>query len=129
METASADNHEAFGHFLVVEGVDLTHGHSAHVFQGVEVHDGAICYDAGDFVDDYRVDPDLDKDRSFLFVVGIDDSHVTSLGLPPVEIRDCAVHPASAGVAGWCRRTVRECSATDGTDFQRDGEELVLDFT
>ena len=42
-----------------VEGVDIYYGHSAHVFQGVEVYRGKpILYDTGDFIDDYAVNPD-----------------------------------------------------------------------
>ena len=44
----------------------MIHGHSAHLFQGIEFYKGKlILYDTGDFVDDYQVDPLLRNDRSF----------------------------------------------------------------
>jgi poly-gamma-glutamate synthesis protein (capsule biosynthesis protein) len=129
MVEAPAENHEVFGRFLVDEGVDLIHGHSAHVFQGIEVHDGApICYDMGDFVDAVVVDPDLHNDRSFLFVVHVEDGAITRLRLRPVEIRDCAVHPAPEDVAAWCRETMRERTASYGTDFERADDDLLLEL-
>lgn len=117
-----------FGRWLVDEGVDVVHGHSAHVFQGVEVHEGRpILYDTGDFVDDYAVDPELRNDRSFLFVLRIaDDGELLELRLRPTEIDDCAVHEASPDAADWARERMRELSAPFGTTFERDGSALVL---
>lgn len=117
-----------FGRWLVEAGVDLVHGHSAHVFQGVEVHEGVpICYDTGDLVDDYRVDPELRNDRSFLFEARATADGVRELRLQPVEIDDCAVHLADGDVAEWCRETMRRRSADVGTTFETDGEALVVD--
>lgn len=59
---------QAFAHGAVERGVDLVHGHSAHLFQGIEPYrKGLILYDTGDFLDDYAVDPVLRNDWSFLF--------------------------------------------------------------
>jgi poly-gamma-glutamate synthesis protein (capsule biosynthesis protein) len=113
-----------FGRWLVDRGVDVVHGHSAHVFQGVEVYEGRpIVYDAGDFVDDYAVDDDLRNDRSFLFEVGVDgEGTPTELRLHPTAISDCAVHPASAPVAAWSRDRMRALSRPFGTEFrERNG--------
>ncbi|MDG5820095.1 CapA family protein [Natronococcus sp. A-GB7] len=117
-----------FGRWLVEAGVDVVHGHSAHVFQGVEVHEGRpILYDTGDFVDDYAVDPELRNDRSFLFVLRTsDDGELLKLRLQPTEIDDCAVHEASPDAADWSRERMRELSAPFGTVFERDGPALVL---
>ncbi|MFU8869218.1 CapA family protein [Natronococcus sp.] len=117
-----------FGRWLVEQGVDVVHGHSAHVFQGVEVHEGRpILYDTGDFVDDYAVDSRLRNDRSFLFVLRIaDDGEVLECRLHPTEIDDCAVHEAPPDAADWARERMRELSAPFGTAFDRDGSALVL---
>ena len=64
---------QRFGRWLVEQDVDLIHGHSAHIFHGIEVTGaGPIIYDAGDFVDDYAVNDELRNDRSFLFVLEFD---------------------------------------------------------
>ncbi|MFC7082030.1 CapA family protein [Halorussus caseinilyticus] len=117
-----------FGRWLADRGVDLIHGHSAHVFQGVEIHDGTpILYDCGDFVDDYAVDPDRRNDRSFLFEVGVEDGEITELRLLSTEIHDFAVHEASPRAAAWSRSRMRELSAPFGTEFEDDDGELVVD--
>ncbi|NUB89783.1 CapA family protein [Haloterrigena sp. SYSU A121-1] len=128
MVTEPPDSFRAFGRWLVEEGVDVIHGHSAHVFQGIEVYDGApIVYDAGDFVDDYAVDDELRNDRGFLFELAVtEDGTPTELRLRPTEIDGCAVHEASPDAAAWARDRMRELSAPFGTAFDRDGEALVL---
>ena len=113
--------------WLAERDVDVIHGHSAHIFQAVEVHEGSlVLYDCGDFVDDYAVDPDLRNDRSFLFEVEVVGGEVAALRLVPTETEGCAVRLASEGAAEWSRRRMCELSKPFGTTFERDGGTLVL---
>ncbi|WP_254766925.1 CapA family protein [Salinilacihabitans rarus] len=130
MRTTPPEPFREFARWLVDEGVDVVHGHSAHVFQGIEAYDGTpICYDTGDFVDDYAVDPGLRNDRGFLFELSADDEgRPTELRLLPTEIDDCRVQRAGPEAARWSRERMRELSEPFGTEFERDGEELVLSF-
>ena len=123
-----SDSFRRFGRWLVEAGADVVHGHSAHVFHGVEVHEGRpIVYDAGDFVDDYAVDERLRNDRGFLFELSIDsDGRPSELRMHPTEIDDCAVHLADPEAAAWSRERMRTLSAELGTSFDRDGAALVL---
>lgn len=119
------DRFREFAHWLVDEGVDVVHGHSAHVFQGVEDYRGRpVVYDAGDFVDDYAVDFDLRNDRSFLYELHAVDGRPDRLVCHPTEIRDCAVHRVENG--RWWRDTLRDRSADLDTDFERSGEGLAV---
>jgi len=123
------ERHERFGRWLCEQGVDLVHGHSAHVVQGIErTAEGTICYDCGDFVDDYAVNEGLRNDLSFLFVLGVEGGEPVRLELHPTRIDDCAVHAATDGAADRVRRIVRERSSDYGTDFRREGEALVVDL-
>ncbi|KAB1188362.1 MULTISPECIES: CapA family protein [Haloferax] len=117
-----------FAHWVVEQGVDIFHGHSAHVFQGVELYDDSlILYDTGDFVDDYAVDPVLRNDRSFLFEVEVTSSgRVRSLRMIPTEIADCAVYSAFPTVASWCRDQMRTRSSQFETQFEVEDEALVV---
>jgi poly-gamma-glutamate synthesis protein (capsule biosynthesis protein) len=90
------------------EGVDLIHGHSAHIFQGIEVHRGKpILYDTGDALDDYAVDPVLRNDRSFVFLADVEGSRVRALRLLPILLQGTRAGLAAAGTsrkpAGACR--------------------------
>lgn len=82
-----------FAHQLLDLGVDIFHGHSAHIFQGIEFFDRKlIMYDTGDFVDDYYVDPVLRNDRSFFFKVEVDQNGIRGVELVPVLISDFQVN-------------------------------------
>lgn len=130
MVEAPPGSFREFGRWLVNEGIDVVHGHSAHVFQGIEIHDDRpILYDTGDFVDDYAVDGDLRNDRSFLFELQVTDAGVPQrFRLHPTAIYDCAVHKADHQASEWSRRRMRELSVEFGTDFKRDGDELVCEL-
>ncbi|MGA8164527.1 MAG: CapA family protein [Waddliaceae bacterium] len=92
MRERPPEHFRSFARELIEEGVDIFHGHSAHIFQGVEVYgDGVIFYDTGDFVDDYWVDPVLANDRSFLFLVEAAKEGIVGIRLIPTVIDNCQV--------------------------------------
>ncbi|WP_427172523.1 CapA family protein [Arthrobacter sp. 92] len=79
--------HQALGRALVEAGADVVFGHSAHIFRGVEIHQGRpIIYSAGDFVDDYAVDPEERNDQSFIFGLETHDGVPALLRLHPTVI-------------------------------------------
>jgi poly-gamma-glutamate capsule biosynthesis protein CapA/YwtB (metallophosphatase superfamily) len=109
-----------FARWLVDSGVDVVHGHSAHVPQGIEVYEGApVLYDCGDLVDDYIVKEDLHNDRSFLYELVIEDGAVAAVRLHPVEL-DVGVDTASPAAARWLRGRVRALSARFGTTIRSE---------
>lgn len=80
----------AFARRVIDAGATIFWGHSAHVVQGVEFHDSRlILYDAGDFVDDYVVDPVLRNDLTALFLARVDERGVAGLSVVPVRIAGC----------------------------------------
>lgn len=87
MRERPSDQFRAFAHALIDLGVDILHGHSAHLFQGVEVYKNrVILYDTGDLVDDYVVDPHLRNDRSFFFLFKVVRGRIISLEMVPTQI-------------------------------------------
>ncbi|UCF44530.1 MAG: CapA family protein [Planctomycetota bacterium] len=102
-----------FARKVIDAGVDIFHGHSAHIFQGIEVYKGnLILYDTGDFVDDYAVDRSLRNDESFLYLVEVDKGGVRKAELVPVLISEMQVNKAKGrdykGIIGKMRRLSRE---------------------
>lgn len=82
-----APHFRTFAHALIDLGVDILHGHSAHVFQGVENYKGKlILYDTGELIDDYAIDPFLRNDRSFFFVIKANKKKLLSLQMIPTRI-------------------------------------------
>ncbi|MFU1782261.1 CapA family protein [Haloarcula japonica] len=125
--TEPAETQQAFARWLVDNGADVVHGHSAHVIQGVEVYRGRpIMYDTGNFVDDYAIKDGYRNDRSFLFELHIDDGRLAAIELTPVENAYTQVGHADDTVAEWLRETVRERSRSFGTTIERDGRGLRI---
>lgn len=84
-----------WAHAVIDAGADIVHGHSAHIFQGIELYNNkVIMYDTGDFIDDYAVDPLLRNDQSFLFTVTVNKSGPQSIKLYPVLIDTMQVNQA-----------------------------------
>jgi poly-gamma-glutamate synthesis protein (capsule biosynthesis protein) len=117
-----------FAHAVIEAGADIYHGHSAHVFQGIEVYRGRpILYDAGDFVDDYAVDPCLRNDWGLLFRLPIAPAGVTQIELIPVLIADCQVNTAVGSVQEAIAERICALSAEMGTSLRREGERLWVE--
>ncbi len=80
-------HHIEFAHQLINSGVNIFHGHSAHVFQLVEIYkNSVIFYDCGELIDDYIVDPLLRNDESFLYQVILEKYTIKKVILKPIRI-------------------------------------------
>ena len=119
-------SHRVFARALVDAGADVVFGHSPHVVRGVEVYGGRpILYGAGDFVDDYAVDPVERNDRSFVFVLRTEDAVPIELRLHPTEIVDFHARLADRYAAEIARDMAQRCAAL-GTRAVWDEEESCL---
>lgn len=108
-------------------GADILYGHSAHVFQGVQVIDGSlVMYDTGDFLDDYAVDPELRNDWSFIFLVEADETGPTSLRMFPVRLHYARVDLATGSEFEAICDRMCVLSSELGTDLRRTHEGLEL---
>jgi poly-gamma-glutamate capsule biosynthesis protein CapA/YwtB (metallophosphatase superfamily) len=117
-----------FARAVVDRGADVYYGHSAHVFQGVEVYRGKpILYDTGDFIDDYAVDPDLRNDRSFLFCISMEDGDLRRLELFPVVLPYARVELAGGEEREAIFALIQDLSAEMDTTFERREDRLVLE--
>lgn len=118
-----------FAHRMVEAGVDVLHGHSAHVFQGVEVYRSRlILYDTGDFVDDYYVTPSLRNDRSFLFLLKVDRKGLRALEMIPVLISELRVNRARGKDQAETIGRMRALSKPFGTVLEERAGRLSLDL-
>jgi poly-gamma-glutamate synthesis protein (capsule biosynthesis protein) len=79
--------HQDLARDLIDAGADLVFGHSPHIFRGVGIHrNHPIIYSAGDFIDDYAVDPVERNDQSFVFMLDTDGGTPRTLRLYPTII-------------------------------------------
>lgn len=129
MREKPVKNFIEFAHALIDMGVDVIHGHSAHIFQGVETYqNGLIMYDTGEFIDDYAVDAYLRNDLSFFFLCEVGISGLRKLKLIPLRIRNMQVNIAGREDRSWSIERMKELSAELGTNFL-EMEELQLDLS
>src|ERR687897_1846767 len=117
-----------FARAVMDRGVDVYYGHSAHVFQGVEIYRGKpILYDTGDFIDDYAVDPKMRNDWSFLFRVSVEEGTFRRLELFPVKLSYARVDLATGDERETILDRMEYLSAEMGTVFARREGALVLE--
>ena len=117
-----------FARAVVNRGADVYYGHSAHVFQGVEIYRGKpILYDTGDFIDDYVVDPRLRNDWSFLFKISLEGSEFQRLELSPVTLPYARVQLAKGSEQEAILVRMEHLSGEMGTAFVRREGRLVLE--
>ena len=101
---------------LLAGGATLLAGHSAHLFHGVAP---CVLYDLGDFLDDYRVDPELRNDFGLLFLVDLASGSLEAI---PLKLEFAHTRFAEREDAAWIRRRFTEASAAFGTAVtQQDG--------
>jgi poly-gamma-glutamate capsule biosynthesis protein CapA/YwtB (metallophosphatase superfamily) len=125
MSTAPPDRHRAVAADLVAAGLGALAGHSAHVVHGVERFDGApICYDLGDLLDDYAVDPVLRNDLGMLALLRPGER----LELVPLRLEFARTTLArGADLEAITERIIRASRAL-GTELRREGDRLVLEL-
>ncbi|HEX2729658.1 MAG TPA: CapA family protein, partial [Rubrobacteraceae bacterium] len=118
-----------FARAVIERGADVYYGHSAHVFQGVEVYRGKpILYDTGDFLDDYAVDERLRNDRSFLFRVSVEGGELRRMELFPVSLSYAGVELARGAERGEILARMEFLSAELGTVLQHRADRLVIEL-
>jgi poly-gamma-glutamate synthesis protein (capsule biosynthesis protein) len=82
-----AEGHIEFGRALIDAGADIVFGHSPHVFRGIEIYrQKPIIYAAGNFIDDYAVDPGERNDESFIFIIEENGGRIDKIELHPTVI-------------------------------------------
>ncbi|HET9555544.1 MAG TPA: CapA family protein [Actinomycetota bacterium] len=110
---------------LVEAGATLVAGHSAHVPHGVA---GPVLYDLGDFLDDYRVDPQLRNDLGLLFLVTLDGRGPIRLEALPLKLEYCHTRLATGDDIAWMRRRFRAACADLGTTVEEAAGRLLISW-
>jgi poly-gamma-glutamate capsule biosynthesis protein CapA/YwtB (metallophosphatase superfamily) len=104
---------------MLAGGATLIAGHSAHVFHGVAPR---VLYDLGDFIDDYRTEPDLRNDLGLLFLVELDGDRLEGI---PLKLEFTHTRLATGDEAEWIKRRFTAACAAFGTDVSEEDGRLV----
>lgn len=120
-----------FAHRLIDRGVDIIHGHSPHVFQGIEIYKGKpILYSTGDFLNDFL--PLAGTEEQFLYSIVMEGdtempgNAIKEIRLSPIKIENLQVHLADDKSAERTIETMRRRSAIFGTEIlSEDGKGYI----
>jgi poly-gamma-glutamate synthesis protein (capsule biosynthesis protein) len=116
-----------FAHAVIDAGADIFHGHSAHIFQGIEIYRGRlIMYDTGDFVDDYAVDEDLRNNQNFLFLITLSKKRIEKIELIPGLISHMQVNRAKGTDLEDIMGKMIKLSEEMGTKIVRSNDRLEV---
>jgi poly-gamma-glutamate synthesis protein (capsule biosynthesis protein) len=116
-----------FAHQAIAAGVDVIHGHSAHVTQAVErIGSGIVLYDTGNFIDDYWRIPFRRTRWSFVWLLEWNESGLGRLKLVPVVTRPRPVRLATGRLRGAIADHIRALCAKLGTPVQASEDGLVI---
>lgn len=116
-----------FAHEAIDSGYKILFGHSAHLFHGVEIYkECPILYSAGDFVDDYQVDPELRNDHQLFFELVVTGNSLERIFLHPVFIQNCQVVPAGEEAFEYTVRKMMELCEEMGTNVNRTGNRVWI---
>lgn len=118
-----------FAHTVIDVGADIFHGHSAHIFQGIEIYKGKpILYDTGDLIDDYYVYEEHKNDQQLLFLVTATSDEVERIELIPLLISMCQVNRAKGPAFDEIFERIRKLSEAMGTEIRREDDRLVIEI-
>ena len=126
MRTSPPPRHRTVAGDLVAEGLGALAGHSAHVVHGVERLDGApICYDLGDLLDDYAVDPLLRNDLGMMALLHPGER----LELVPLRLEFARTTLARGPDHAAIVERVILASRAMGTDLRLEAGRLILSLS
>ena len=122
-----SDKFRQLAHAAIDMGWKILFGHSAHVFQAIEIYRGCpIIYAAGDLVDDYYVDPVFRNDHQLLFEMALSGRVLKRIDLHPVFIQDCQTRLANPEQSGYVFAHMRAMCQEMGTRVRQEGEQCWI---
>lgn len=116
-------------HAAIDMGWKVLFGHSAHVFNGIEIYRGCpIIYAAGDVIDDYRIDPAFRNDHQLLIEIGVVHQSLSHIRLYPIVIMNCRAWPAAGKQFDEIAGRMAALCMEFGTRVMRNGHDLWIDL-
>ncbi|HBR70753.1 TPA: poly-gamma-glutamate biosynthesis protein [Candidatus Dependentiae bacterium] len=106
-----------FAHEIIDAGADIFHGHSAHIFQGIEKYKNKlIFYDMGELIDDYAVDPILRNNCSIFALITLNKKELISFKVVPLFIDHMQVNKAKDKNHEWIAQRIKKLSEEFNTE-------------
>jgi poly-gamma-glutamate synthesis protein (capsule biosynthesis protein) len=126
---APSEDFVDFAHGVIDAGADIFHGHSAHVFHGIEIYRGKpILYDTGDLINDYYVDRQYRNDQQLLFLIHATCGQIEQVELYPIRIHQLQLNRASGDTFDEIVERIGTLSQAFGTEMERGNGRLVIEL-
>jgi poly-gamma-glutamate synthesis protein (capsule biosynthesis protein) len=125
--SAPPQRFRAFAQAAIARGVDVLHGHSAHLVHGVERSGrGVILYDTGNAPDDYTRVPLVPQHWGFLFLLDLEGGRPRRLRLIPFENQPLPLRRPEGVLRVAMLRRMRAACAELGTPVTETAEGLAI---
>jgi len=116
-----------FAHACIDLGFKTIFGHSAHVFQGIEIYKGApILYACGDFVDDYAIDPIEQNDKGAFYVCNIENNQLIDIEITPIHIKNFQSTLADQQATDWIYQRMSSRCQTLGSNLEKQDRKFLI---
>jgi poly-gamma-glutamate synthesis protein (capsule biosynthesis protein) len=116
-----------FARAAVERGVDVLHGHSAHIVHGVEaIGRSVVLYDTGDALDDYSRVPLVPQHQGFVFLLDLEQGRPRRLRLVPTENNPLPPRLAAGRVRAGMLLRMRAACTSLGTATRETAEGLEI---
>jgi poly-gamma-glutamate synthesis protein (capsule biosynthesis protein) len=118
-----------FARAVMDSGADIYHGHSSHIFQGIELRGRKpVLFDTGDFVEDYGCPIGYPNDWSFIYLLDLDEESrvMKRLTLVPIFISRFQANIAPPFLAKRiCERMAGLCAEMGTKTMIEDGKVVI----
>lgn len=127
LRRSPSEHFRAFARDAIRAGVDVVHGHSAHVAQGVErLGAGLILYDTGNFIDDYWKIPFRRTTSTFIWLLDLRAGAPLGLKIVPVITKPQPLRLAKGARYGEMIGHMRALCSRLGTATAESDDGLVV---
>ena len=118
-----------YAHAVIDAGADIFHGHSAHIFQGIEIYNGKlIMFDIGDLIDDYIINPELRNDYQITVGVTISAKKIHAVEIKPLVFEGYQVTAGKGRDFRQISRMVQNLSSRFDTEIHEANKSLFVNL-
>lgn len=112
---------------VIDAGADIFHGHSAHIFQGIESYKGKlILYDLGDLINDYAIRRKIRNDYQITVGVTVSAEGIHSVEITPLVFEGLQVTRAKGQDFAQISEMVQDLSSWFETAIYQEGDSLFV---
>lgn len=121
-------HHQIFARSALDAGVDIIHGHSGHIIQGIEIYKGKpIFYSLGDLIDDYAIREGYRNDLGMIVKTFFgQNNQLEKIEIYPTKISGFKTRLAKGEDFAWVFTTLKNSQKKSANQYINKGNLLEL---